>query len=410
MTDSHSSSGQQAPDFGDSEKKFARRRKLRPEDADWPYERQRERFEHPETVAEAIVGTIHEPLLVLGSDLKVKLANPAFYEHFEVEPEQTTGRKIYELGNRQWDIPELRRLLEEVLPNNQVFKDFEVEHEFEHIGRRVMLVNCRRLDHVQLILLGIRDVTEQKERESELREAKETAEEANRAKVAFMATVSHELRTPLTAIIGYTELLREGVPEAPAPGVQAQVERIDYASRQLRMLIEEVLIFSRIEAGHESLEISEFSTDNLLDEIRAVIEPLASDASLDLSLNSDDAPERLRADSAKLRQVLLNLLGNAIKFTDEGRIGLRISAVDDELLFQVFDTGCGIEPEDQDDLFEPFWQSDTTRPGASGGTGLGLTIAKRYAEMLSGTVTVKSSPGEGSTFTLRLPGEQSMTG
>ncbi|MCF8234006.1 MAG: PAS domain-containing protein [Bacteroidales bacterium] len=130
-------------------------------------------LEKEKTYAESIFETMHEPLLVLNPDLTVKSTNQAFYDHFEVKEAETIGRKIYQLGNNQWDIPALRKLLEEVLPDSNVFNDFEVEHEFEDIGRRIMLVNARRLDHVQLILLGIRDITERKQREEMIRNSEE---------------------------------------------------------------------------------------------------------------------------------------------------------------------------------------------------------------------------------------------
>lgn len=354
--------------------------------------------------AESIVETLHEPLLVLTSDLRVKSANPAFYERFRVDPDETVGRRVYQLGNGQWDIPALRKLLEDVLPDDQVFEDFEVEHDFDDIGRRVMLLNARRLDHVQLILLGIRDITERKREEEELREAKRAAERANRVKSDFMATISHELRTPLNAIVGYTELLLDDVPEPISRPAKEQVERIGHSAGHLRQLIDEILLFSRLEAGREAVEEGDVSISGLVDEIRAVVEPMARDAALSLVLDPHEAPERVRTDPRKLRQILINLLGNAVKFTEEGEVSLRIAPQGDDLLFHVADTGPGIEPEERKDLFEPFWQGGAADDASAGGTGLGLTISARYAEMLGGELSVRSTPGEGSVFTLRLPG------
>lgn len=353
--------------------------------------------------AESIVETLHEPLLVLTTDLRVKSANPAFYEQFEVDPQETIGNLIYELGDGQWDIPVLRELLEDVLPDDDVFDDFEVEHEFESIGPRVMLLNGRRLDHVQLILLGIQDITDRKREEQELREAKREAEKASEAKGDFMATISHELRTPLNAIIGYTDLLLEGVPEPVSSAAEEQVKSIAHGAHHLRQLIEEVLTFSRLEAGRESADETDVSIPDLLDEIRAVVAPLARNEDLRLSLDVEEGAETVRTDPRKLRQILVNLLGNAVKFTDRGSVSLEIFERENEVLFQVSDTGWGIEPEVQEQLFEPFWQgNETDSPAAGGGTGLGLTICRRYADILGGDLSVESTPGEGSTFTLRL--------
>lgn len=244
------------------------------------------------------------------------------------------------------------------------------------------------------------DVTERRRREDELREAKRAAEAANQAKSDFMATMSHELRTPLNAIVGYTQLLLDGVPEPVSPAVEARIRRISHGARHLRQLIGEVLTFSRLEAGRESVAEEVVRIGELLEEIRAVIEPLARSAALGLSLDTAEAPEQMRTDAGKLRQILVNLLGNAVKFTEEGTVSLRIAERGEDILFQVSDTGPGIAPEQIDHLFEPFWQG---APGSKGGTGLGLTISRRHAELLGGALTVESVPGEGSVFTLRLP-------
>src|SRR5438105_6548875 len=165
-----------------------------------------------ETYAQNIVDTVREPLLILDTSLRVRSANRAFYQTFHVSSEETENRLIYELGNGQWDIPSLRTLLEDVMPKSSVFNDFELEHSFPVIGRRVMLLNARKLQaghHGELLVLAMEDVTERRRAEGEVANAKEAAETANRTKSLFLANMSHELRTPLNAILGFSEMLQE---------------------------------------------------------------------------------------------------------------------------------------------------------------------------------------------------------
>ncbi|NIP79896.1 MAG: hypothetical protein GWM90_12010, partial [Gemmatimonadetes bacterium] len=214
---------------------------------------------------------------------------------------------------------------------------------------------------------------------------------------------SHELRTPLNAITGYVDLMELGVPDELTDAQAEQVERIRMSARHLLQLIEEILQFARVDAGQENLEIGTVSVPELLDEIRAIADPLTEQKDLELRFTTDDAPETLQADPRKLRQILLNLVGNAIKFTDEGRIELRLQVDDGAVAIHVIDTGLGMTAEEIDHIFEPFWQSDSSLTREAGGTGLGLAISRRYIEMMAGEIEVRSAPGSGSAFTVRLP-------
>ncbi|HEU4884388.1 MAG TPA: PAS domain S-box protein [Longimicrobium sp.] len=236
-------------------------------------------------------------------------------------------------------------------------------------------------------------------------EARVAAEEANLTKSGFMATMSHELRTPLNAMLGYTDLLLMGVPEPLPAGSVGYVERLRLSARHLLQLIEEMLSFARLEAGKEEVDLQPVALADVLREVAAIVEPLAEGKGILFRTEVHDAPDTLRTDPRKLRQVLLNLLGNAVKFTEEGHVELRVARAEGRLVFRVADTGVGIPPEHLARLFEAFWQGDGTLNRTAEGTGLGLAIAERYVRMLGGEIQVRSVVGEGSTFTVMLPVE-----
>ena len=229
------------------------------------------------------------------------------------------------------------------------------------------------------------------------------AQQANRAKADFLATMSHELRTPLNAMIGYTDLMLSGVPEPLAPASEAYVKRVSLSAQHLLQLIEEILTFSRLEAGRETVTLVSTALSDLVDEVRAIIEPLAVEKGLRFLIRAPDEPIKLLTDPRKVRQILVNLLGNAVKFTEAGEIEFTAVADDGEVLLQVRDTGPGIEPGHLDNIFEPFWQVEQSATRSAQGTGLGLTVTQRLVSLLGGTLRVESTPGEGSVFAVRLP-------
>ena len=227
--------------------------------------------------------------------------------------------------------------------------------------------------------------------------------EANRAKSDFLAVMSHELRTPLNAILGYTDLFLAGIPEPlPAPMVP-QVERVQGAGRHLRDLIEEVLSFARLEGGREEVAMEPADLAELARESAALTEPLALERGLRFRVELPPTPLAVRTDGRKVRQILLNLLANAVKFTEAGEVVLSLEDAGVDAVLRVRDTGVGIAPGALDRVFEPFWQADQRLAREHGGSGLGLAVARQLARLLGGDITVRSAPGAGSTFTLRLP-------
>jgi PAS domain S-box-containing protein len=482
--------------------------------------------------ADNIISTLRDPFVVLDKTLHVRTANAAFYSTFNVAREDTEGRFICELGNHQWDIPQLRNSLEEVLPQNRPFNDFSVEHNFPSIGEKIMLLNARRLatanGESELILLAIEDVTEPRRAERTMRtsearyrrlfetakdgilildvdsgrivdanpfmtqllgythaefEGKElweigvfsdkseneaafrrlqqngyvryehlaletkkgeraevefvsnvyqvgprrvaqcnirdttermrlqrqTQEQAtelsdlHRRKDEFLAMLSHELRNPLAPILNAVQLLR--LQQANENPVQLHARAIiERQVAQLAHLVDDLLEVARITTGRVRLQLEQVAVSGIVANAVETTRPLIDQRNQQLTISVPPEPIWLHADAARLEQILVNLLTNACRYTDEGgHIWLTVLADGDACLIRVRDTGVGIAPELLPRIFDLFTQANRHIDRAHGGLGIGLTLVKRLTELHGGTVHVSSAIGKGSKFLVRLP-------
>jgi len=227
--------------------------------------------------------------------------------------------------------------------------------------------------------------------------------EASRHKSQFLANMSHELRTPLNAILAYAELIADGVYGEPPGKMLDVLRRIEANGKHLLGLINDVLDLSKIEAGQLVLELGDYSLKDIAQTVRSTLEPLATDKALAFKVEVEPGLPSGHGDKRRLTQVLLNLAGNAIKFTDRGEVAIAVGMMDGSFAVSVRDTGPGISAADQAKLFQEFQRTDSAVSRAKGGTGLGLAISKRIVEMHGGRIWIDSAPGRGSTFSFTLP-------
>ena len=374
-------------------------------------------------------------LLILTDGGQIVQANPAATKLFRYESAEMTGSEVAGLITDPGFFPQFRATIHEhghySAEKTGVAKDGHRYH-VEIRGSRFRFQNC---DHLLTI---VTDITEQKVAQIALRAAHDelegrvrdrTAElehvnhqlklvneklvaardhaiDASKAKSAFLANMSHELRTPLNAIIGYSELIEEESHDAATLNL-GDLGKIRAAVRHLLALIDDILDVSKIEAGKMELFVEAFDARELLDEVVATIEPLAARNRNELRLDLAPSLGTLHTDRTKLKQVALNLLSNACKFTHEGTVRLAVRRArgvgGDWLNLEVEDSGIGIASERLEELFQPFRQADESTTRKYGGTGLGLSISRHYCQMMRGSINAVSAPGNGSTFTVKLP-------
>ena len=482
--------------------------------------------------AENIIATLREPFIVLDNNLRIKTANRSFYETFHVSPEETENQFIYDLGNRQWDIPKLRTLLEEVLSDHHPIHDFEVEHNFPTIGRKIMLLNARRfvsvdsqpslillaiediterkqaeaavedselryrrlfetaqdailildagtkkildanpfiedllgysqaefvgkelwqlgllrdveeskaafrelqeqgyiryenlpletkdgrkvevefvsnvyqVDHHEVIQCNIRDITERSRLERQTHEQAEALAELHQRKDEFLAMLSHELRNPLSAIFNALHVLR--LQDTENPIQQKAKIIIERQVGQLAHLVDDLLEVSRVITGRIQLHQERLEMRGIVERAIESARSLIDRRKHELSVSLPAEPIWLQGDPTRLEQVVVNLLNNAAKYTDQGG-HIRLSAQQEggEVVLRVRDTGIGVAPELLPRIFDLFTQADRTLDRSQGGLGIGLSLVQKLVELHGGTVEAHSAGlGQGSEFIVRLP-------
>ncbi len=310
------------------------------------------------------------------------------------------GRPLIEV------IPEQRTLIESFLSVSQLRTEltFGIDETARTFDLRISPVHNRR-GNINGRLVVLRDITQRKQVEKKLAEARDQALEALRLKSRILAVVSHDFRTPLGAILGYAEMLKEGMLGSVPDAQRGPIERIIANTNQLADLVNDLLDQAQLEAGKITLHVSMFPPSKLLDTVETTMGPKAREKNLKLVTEiSPGVPSSVRGDLSRLNQAVSNLVGNALKFTKEGEVRVRFFKADeDHWGIEVADTGPGISQQDQEHIFDPFWQVDFSETREHTGMGLGLSIVKQLIQRLNGQIAVESQLGKGTKFTITLP-------
>lgn len=367
------------------------------------------------TQLQAVLDYAVDGMMTLNDDGVILTFNPAAERIFGYRAEEVLGQSV-------------RKILPE--PYHVEYKLISAGSEVQ--GRRrdgaifpmEMTSGQMLIDGRRMYIVVARDITRRKRAEEELERARDAAQDANRAKSAFLLTMTHELRTPLNHIIGYSEMLREEAEARHIDDFVSDLQRIDSAARHLLAMISDILDISRIEAGEIVLEYEPFSIASLVQSVVYAAQPLAERNHNTIEVICSDQIGTMVADSARVRQVLVNILNNACKFTEHGHVVLEVSRehADDRppatalidgaaprwgqvIVFRIQDTGIGMTDEQMQQLFQPFMQADSSTTRRYGGTGLGLAISQRLCQLMHGSITAHSEPAQGSVFTVVLPAD-----
>jgi len=363
----------------------------------------------PQRVRHAL-DTLTEGLLVLDNRGRVVLANAALAQVLGKSAEQLVGQPATQFG---WCDAQGQPIDPAALPwalalsQREVQRNLTVYLQPAQGPRTTFRTNASPVTgpdgRAQGVLASLQDVTELEQKEVALRQAKDEADRANQTKSDFLANMSHEIRTPMNAVLGFTDVLRRGAMHRPAEAAR-HLDTIHASGRHLLNLINDILDLSKVEAGRLEVERLVFAPHSVAHEVLRTLEVRAQEKGLDLRLAIDQAlPATAMGDPARLRQVLTNLVGNALKFTERGQVTLGLRTGQGQLVFDVTDTGIGIAPDKLESVFEPFTQAESSTTRRFGGTGLGLTISRGFARAMGGDITARSRLGQGTTFSCHIP-------
>ncbi|MDA3971182.1 MAG: ATP-binding protein [Desulfobulbaceae bacterium] len=368
--------------------------------------------------AESVVNTVREPLIVLDQDLRVVTVSRSFYDFFQVQPEETVGQLIYDLGNKQWDIPKLRELLDTILPEQTSFDNYEVEHDFATIGRRTMLLNGRQIEQEgvkkRIILLAIEDITKRKAIEAGLEMTRKElqAQLLHSHKMEAVGTlaggIAHDFNNILNVIMGYGDMVMDSL--AIDSPVREDMSEVLVAAHRAAELTKRLLAFSRKEVTN----VTPVNINDIILGLKKMLVRIIKE-NIEFQVDLTDTPLLVLADGGQIEQVLTNLAANAKDVMPEGGrllITTSIEEIDEEYvaaygygrpgryaLITVADTGQGMDAETQQKIFEPFF----TTKSVGKGTGLGLAISYGIIKQHNGYIKVYSEPSEGTVFKIYLP-------
>jgi signal transduction histidine kinase len=354
-----------------------------------------------------------EGLLILDRKEQIVLANAAFSAMIDKSADGLLG---YRAGELPWidtagkKIEKMQRPWVQSVRQGKVQRDSIIRLQLPDAELRTFKTNCSPVlgdgGNFAGVLVSFDDITELEEKEVELLNSKLEAEEANKAKSAFLANMSHEIRTPMNAILGFTEILKRGYVKNEKESLR-YLNTIHSSGKNLLELINDILDLSKVESGRLEVEKLKVEPYAIIHEVLQMLTVKANENGIALAFRADGAlPKEIETDPARLRQITFNLIGNSIKFTEEGSVTAtcryRESVTGPQLMIDITDTGIGMSEEALKDIFDPFVQADSTVTRRFGGTGLGLAISRRYAQALGGDITVKSEIGKGSTFKVSL--------